>query len=236
MKQLSLLLVLVLVTGLAFAQPRGPRFTADQQIARLDSVLQFTPEQRTQATALFNRHAEQREARREALRGQQARIQMGPGALDAELNAMLTPEQRERLVAYRAQMQPMRRGGAANNVGGSAMRPNQERRAMAQGYQMGQRDARMQMQGQRQNLQTNRAVLTEILTPEQQERWQAWQAERNTAMQSSRTERQQFRAQYGPDASRAFMEELLTDEQKAQLRDRMAQQQGQRRGQRMQNR
>lgn len=235
MKRLSLLLVLVLVTGLAIAQPRGPRFTPEQQIARLDSVLQLTPEQRPQVLALLTRQAEQREARREAMRGQQARVQMGPGAMDAELNALLTPEQQQRLAAYRAQMQPMRRGGRATGDGGSAMRPNQDRRAMAQGYRMGQRDARMQMNATRQQMQAGRAALQEILTPEQQERWQAWQAERQAAMQTARAERQQMRAQFGPQASRAFLDELLTDEQKAQLREQMPQQ-GPRRGNRMQNR
>lgn len=235
MKRLGILLVLVLVTGLAIAQPRGPRFTPEQQFARLDSVLQLSPEQRPQVQALLVRHAEQREARREAMRGQQARVQMGPGALDAELNALLTPEQQERLTAYRAQMQPMRRGGRANGDGGSAMRPNSERRAMAQAYQMGQRDARMQMRGQREQMRARQAALQAVLTPEQQERWQAWQAERTAAMQAARAQRQQMREQFGPEATRAFLDELLTDEQKAQLREQMPPQ-GPRRGPRMQNR
>lgn len=235
MKRLSILLVLVLVTGLAIAQPRGPRFTPEQQIARLDSVLQLTPEQRPQVLALLTQQAEQREARREAMRGQQARVQMGPGAMDAQLNALLTPEQRERLAAYRAQMQPMRRGGRATGEGGSAMRQNPDRRAMAQGYRMGQRDARMQMHATRQQMQARQAALQNVLTPEQQQRWQAWQAERNAAMEAQRANRQQFREQFGPEAMRAFMDELLTDEQKAQLREQMSQQ-GPRRGNRMQNR
>ena len=97
---------------------RTPRFAADRMADRLNKELQLTPQQKTQVQQIIERHRAKIDALMSSVRPQ---VRQEVDATNAEIDRILTPEQRTKFAAMRMRIESRRRGRDATR--GQPARP-----------------------------------------------------------------------------------------------------------------